>query len=157
MSLRNELRMKKPFSSREEEAVLSLQRTHGVVLGPVHRFLKSSGLSQPLYNILRILRGQGGEALACSQIGERMVTREPDVTRLLDRLVRDGLVERRRSDEDRRVVLVSITRAGLDLLAGMDQTMVDLHKEILGHLTAGEIKELTRLLTKARQSSKEGI
>lgn len=156
MTLREELRMTRNFSSPEEELNLNLQRTVGLLGKPLSRFLKANGLSLAQYNILRILRGQPGRQLPCRQIGLRMVTREPDVTRLLDRLEQDGLVGRDRSEADRRVVMTSITKAGLDLLASLDEPMSRVHKDSLGHLTRAEIRELNRLLVKARQPFLEG-
>jgi DNA-binding MarR family transcriptional regulator len=85
-----------------------------------------------------------------------MVTREPDVTRLLDRLEKDGLVGRVRSDTDRRVVRISITKAGRSLLAELDEPMRQIHRDSLGHLTRAEIREMNRLLVKARQPFLEG-
>jgi DNA-binding MarR family transcriptional regulator len=151
MTLRQELRMTRQFSSPEEELNLNLQRTVGLLSRPMLQFLKTHGLSPAQYNILRILRGQPDGSLPCRQIGLRMVTREPDVTRLLDRLEKDGLVTRLRSDADRRVVRISITAAGQSLLTGLDEPMRAIHKESLGHLTRADIRELNRLLVKARQ------
>lgn len=156
MTLREELRMTRKFSSPEEELNLNLQRTVGLLGKPLYRFLKTHGLSLAQYNILRILRGQPERRLPCRQIGLRMVTREPDVTRLLDRLEEDGLVGRERSEADRRVVMISITKAGLELLASLDEPMRDIHKDSLGHLSRAEIRELNRLLVKARQPFLEG-
>lgn len=156
MTLKQELRMTRKFGSPEEELNLNLQRTVGLLSRPLLRFLKSHGLSPAQYNILRILRGQADGGLPCRQIGLRMVTREPDVTRLLDRLEKDGLVTRVRSDTDRRVVRISITKAGRSLLGGLDEPMGQLHRDSLGHLTRAEIRELNRLLVKARQPFLEG-
>lgn len=156
MALKQELRMTRKFSSPEEELNLNLQRTVGLLGKPLLRFLKGHGLSPAQYNILRILRGQPDGGLPCRQIGARMVTREPDVTRLLERLVQDGLVARDRSDEDRRVVRITITPAGLKLLARLDEPMQRIHRESLGHLARAEITELNRLLVKARQPFLEG-
>lgn len=156
MTLQQELRMKRKFSCPEEELNLNLQRSVGLLGKPVFGFLKSHGLSPAQYNILRILRGQADRRLPCRQIGLRMVTREPDVTRLLDRLEKDGLAERLRSDSDRRVVMISITAAGLRLLASLDEPMRQIHRDSLGHLTRTEIRDLNRLLVKARQPFLEG-
>lgn len=156
MTLRQELQMKRKFSSPEEELNLNLLRTVGLLGKPVYGFLKAHGLSLAQYNILRILRGQPERQLPCRQIGLRMVTREPDVTRLLDRLEQDGLVERVRSGTDRRVVMISITAAGLKLLTALDEPMRQIHRDSLGHLTRAEIRELNRLLVKAREPFLEG-
>lgn len=154
-SLKSELMQNRDFESLEQEAFLNLQRTAGSVTGPFLKLFKKNRLSISLYNILRILRGQDGVGLACSHIGERMVTRDPDVTRLVDKLLRLGLVQRHRSDQDRRVVLISITDEGRDLLARLDGPVRDLNKQALGHLTRDELAELNRLLVKARQPEKK--
>ena len=130
---------------------LNIQRTYGVLMGPVHKLLKQHQLSPPLYNILRILRGIGRDGLPCSQIGDQMVTREPDVTRLVDRLEHSGWVKRDRSTKDRRVVTVTLTAAGKKVVDRIDEPMVELHRDTLGHLTKMEMVELNRLLVKARQ------
>ena len=121
-------------------------------MGPTHKLLKQHQLSPPLYNILRILRGIGRDGLPCSQIAERMVTREPDITRLVDRLESAGWVKRDRSTKDRRVVTVTLTTSGKKVVNKIDKPMEELHREILGHLTKKEMVELNRLLVKARQA-----
>ena len=154
-ALKNELQQKKGFQSPEQEAYLNLQRSAGMLIGPFIRLFKSEGLSSSQFNILRILRGQEGEGLACSAISQRMVNRDPDVTRRVDRLVKEGLVERSRSSRDRRVVLISITGKGREILTRLDGQVGDLHKQALGHLTRAELKELNRLLVKARHPEGE--
>jgi len=148
--LRHELRKKNPFDSPEQEASLNLARTEDFIAGEFARLFGEHGLSSSLYNVLRILRGAGADGLPCQEIAGQMVTRTPDVTRLVDRLEGGGFAERSRTPEDRRVVLVRITRAGRDLLARLDQPVLDLHKRLLGHLTRAELAELNRLLLKAR-------
>lgn len=149
-ALKNELKQTRGFQSLEQEAFLNLQRTNSLLAGPFVRKLKEFGLSLPQFNILRILRGQKGNGLSCGQISERMVTRDPDVTRLIDRLEKAGLVERVRSTSDRRVVLTSIGPQGLDLLEKLDGPVSALHKESLGHLSRSDLKDLNRLLVLAR-------
>jgi DNA-binding MarR family transcriptional regulator len=149
-SLKSEIKQNRDFDSLEQETFLNLQRTNGVLAGPYLRLFKDKGLSPSLYNILRILRGQDGSGLACSHIGERMVTRDPDVTRLVDKLLKLGFVQRERSSADRRVVLISITKKGLDLLGELDAPVSELNSLALGHLTRPELLELNRLLVKAR-------
>lgn len=149
-ALKSELQQNRDFDSLEQETYLNLQRTAGIVHGPFFKLFKASGLRPSLYNILRILRGQGEQGLACSHIGERMVTRDPDVTRLVDKLLKMGLVQRVRSAADRRVVLISITPRGLELLAELEGPLAELHSQALGHLTPAELEELNRLLVKAR-------
>src|SRR5919108_1101542 len=102
--LRMEIHQTKPFASLEEEAFLNLQRTADALLHGLEAALKPAGLSPSQYNVLRILRGAEAEGLACREVGERMVTRDPDITRLLDRLEARGLVMRARDREDRRVI-----------------------------------------------------
>src|SRR5205085_1373504 len=112
--LQKELGKKKPFDSPEEEASLNLVRTEDHIRLPFVRLFDEHGISSPQYNVLRILRGKGGQGIPCQEIAEQMVTRMPDITRLVDRLEAAGLVERRRTPEDRRVVLVRIMKTGLD-------------------------------------------
>src|SRR5918992_748846 len=118
--LRTEIHQTKPFASLEEEAFLNLQRTGDALLHGLEAALKPVGLSPSQYNVLRILRGAEAEGLACREVAERMVTRDPDITRLLDRLEARGLVIRARDREDRRVITVRITPEGLRLLQELD-------------------------------------
>lgn len=149
-TLQNELRKKRPFELPEEEAGLNLVRTVDVTRIPFDRLFDKYGISDPQYNVLRILRGHGGQGLPCTDIIAQMVSRMPDMTRLVDRLEKGGLVRRSRTDADRRVVLICITSAGLELLARLDQPIRDLHKQTLGHLTRAELADLNRLLVKVR-------
>jgi DNA-binding MarR family transcriptional regulator len=116
----------------------------------VHVF-KAEDLSSTQYNVLRILRG-APEGLPCGEIGNRMVTRDSDITRLLDRLEKRSLVSRCRETKDRRTVWVRITPEGLDLLARLDEPVRAAHRELLGHLGAKRLNLLTDLLRLARQS-----
>src|SRR5262249_58936365 len=125
--LARELRKKHPFAVPEQEAFLNLARTLDHLNQPFERLFAAHGLTGPQYNVLRILRGHGAEGVPCHEIGAQMVTRMPDVTRLLDRLEQAGLATRQRSQSDRRVVLVRVTPAGLDLLAKLDRPVLDLH------------------------------
>src|ERR1700761_6842433 len=115
-----ELQMTKPFALAEEEASLNIVRTYEVLQQQMLGFLKGFDLSASQYNVLRILRGAGETGLSCSHIGERMVTRDPDITRLLDRLESRKLIRRERSERDRRVVNARITNQGLHLLEEID-------------------------------------
>jgi DNA-binding MarR family transcriptional regulator len=150
-ALQEELGKKTPFASAEQEASLNLLRTHDHLQQEFARLFHEHGLSDPQYNVLRILRGAGGDGLPCLEVAARMVTRMPDITRLVDRLEEAGLAERRRTAADRRKVLVKVTPAGLALLARLDRPVLDLHKRLLGHLTQAELAELNRLLVKARR------
>ena len=155
MSLKDEIKKKKPFEHPEEEAYLNLLRTTAVLFAEFERPLKEAGLSEPQYNVLRILRGVGGNGAACSEVGARMITRVPDVTRLVDRLEAAGLVERCRIAQDRRVVQVKITARGLTALAELDEPLIAMNKKLLGHMTRKELDDLIRLLEKARHPPDE--
>jgi len=109
---------------------------------------KSHGLSAPQYNVLRILRGAGPRGLRCAEIAERMITRVPDITRLLDRLVEKGLVDRRRSDTDRRAVISLVTPAGLDLLGAIDGPLQEQVRRNFRTLDDDQIDRLDGLLTR---------
>jgi DNA-binding MarR family transcriptional regulator len=118
-----------------------------------HRFaqvLKTEDLSSTQYNVLRILRG-ASEGLPCGEIGNRMVTRDSDITRLLDRLERRALITRCRESKDRRTVWTRITPSGLELLARLDKPMCAAHRERMGHLGRERLSQLADLLRLARQ------
>ena len=148
--LQAELKQKVPFSSREQEAYLSLLRTTDALQSSVEARLKEFGLTGTQYNALRILRGAGAEGLPCSEVGERMITRDPDITRLLDRLQKRGLVERIRCKRDRRVVYGKITAAGLKLLRELDEPLEKHGREMLRHVGQAKLKQLIELLEKVR-------
>ena len=150
MTLAREIKKAKPFDVPEQEAFLNLARTFDVLAGEMAvSVFKPAGLTPAQYNVLRILRGAGG-ALACGEIGGRMIAREPDMTRLIDRLEARRLVSRARDAGDRRVVSVRITPAGLKALAALDPKVVAAHREQLGHMTRKELAQLIALLEKAR-------
>jgi DNA-binding MarR family transcriptional regulator len=155
VALKDEIKKKRPFEHPEEEAYLNLLRTTTVLYGEFDRVLKQHGLSEPQYNLLRILRGIGGCGATCTEIGSRLISRVPDVTRLVDRLEAAGLVERCRITQDRRVVQVKITEKGLTILAAMDEPVLALNKKLLRHMTRDELNELSRLLVKARHPPEE--
>jgi MarR family transcriptional regulator, organic hydroperoxide resistance regulator len=149
--LQAELKQHRPFRSREEEAYLALLRTAGTLQSGVEARLKEFGLTGTQYNALRILRGAGTEGLPCSEIGERMITRDPDITRLLNRLQKRGLVVRARAKTDRRVIHGKITAAGLKLLREMDEPVEKYSREMLLHLGQEKLKQLIDLLQLARR------
>ena len=149
-ALAKEIKQGKPFESPEVEAHLNLVRTCDQLEGNVARFLKQHGISTPQYNVLRILRGAEPEGLPSLAVADRMVTRVPDVTRLLDRLAAKGLVERTRSTTDGRVVLARITADGLAFLAGLDRPLREYHHRQLGHMRKDELVQLIGLLEKLR-------
>lgn len=147
--LKREIHQSKPFGSRQEECFLQLLRTSDVLQRGEADVLREGGLSSTQYNALRILRGAGSGGLTCGEIGERMVTRDPDITRLLDRLEKQGFVERARQEEDRRVVRAWITAKGLRTLRALDQPVADHLTETI-KLSPEEIDRLIELLEKLR-------
>lgn len=152
-ALQIELNKRDPFDSPVQEALLSIMRTEGVFAVQYERFFREHGLTSTQYNILRILRGHGGEGLPSLEIASQMVSCVPDITRLIDRLEKTTYVKRERSSEDRRVVRVRITDAGKKLLKQLDQPIIDAEQATLGHMTKKELNELIRLLAKARQGA----
>jgi MarR family transcriptional regulator, organic hydroperoxide resistance regulator len=148
--IRGEIKQAKPFASLEEEAAVSLARTADRFDRAFSELFKKQGLTGTQYNVLRILRGAGSAGLACSEIGERMVTRDPDITRLLDRMERAGLCIRSRDSSDRRVILTRITEKGLGLLRDLDKPVQALNKKLLGHMEREQLKSLLSLLDTVR-------
>ena len=148
--LQDEIRQTKPFASLEEEAYLSLERTAAVLRHHLAESLKAYGITGTQLNVLRILRGAQPNGLCRNEIGDRLVAQVPDVTRLLDRMEDAGLVVRERSAEDRRLVRTRITADGLTLLARLDQPLLDLHREQLGHLPPDRLRALIDLLGAVR-------
>jgi DNA-binding MarR family transcriptional regulator len=130
--------------------MLSLARTAARLDHDMIEVLRPHGLTPTQYNALRILRGAGAEGLCRNEVRDRLVARVPDATRLLDRLEETGLVVRGREGEDRRFVRARITRRGLELLARLDQVIVDLHRRQLGHLGRAKLRALIDLLADAR-------
>ena len=146
-----EIHQTKPFRSIQEQVVINLMRTSRVVEEDWLRYLKrTEGISLGQYNILRILRGARPKAIKVSQIAERMITRDPDVTRLVDRLIKQGLARRQRDTEDRRVVLVEITGAGLSLLSRLDGPAGESTDSAMAGLTPNQLRTLDTLLNEVR-------
>jgi DNA-binding MarR family transcriptional regulator len=139
----------KPVSSPEEKAFLDLLRTCDLLSRGAAYVLKAEDLSPTQYNVLRILRGEP-KGLPCGEIGCRMITRDPDITRLLDRLEKRGLISRFRDTEDRRVVLTRISSEGLKVLSRLDIPVQDAHRKQLGHLGRARLRQLADLLEVAR-------
>lgn len=148
--LTQEIAQKRPFSSIAEEALLNLMRSADCIQRAMQRTVRQYGITSTQYNVLRILRGAYPDALTCGAIGERMITAEPDITRLLSRLKGLKLVEQHRGSADRRAVLTCISRAGLDLLTTMEPEMKRFPQENLGHLSNAELVEFVRLLEASR-------
>jgi len=155
-NLQREIKKRQPFEAPEQEAMLNLVRTNDRFQLRFARLFREFGLTASQYNVLRILRGEG-KPLPCLEIADRMIAAVPGITGLVDRLEGMGLVTRDRSTEDRRVVYVAITAKALGLLGKLDGPVVDLHKALIGHLTQAELRELNRLLEKARLSSPDDL
>jgi DNA-binding MarR family transcriptional regulator len=135
--------------SPEEATFLDLLRTTDMLSRGLISVLKTEELSATQYNVLRILRG-APEGLPCGEIASRMITRDPDVTRLLDRLEKRSLISRRRETKDRRTVMAQITAEGLKLLARLDEPVRTGHRRQLGHLGRKRLQTLSELLQVAR-------
>lgn len=155
--LRQKIHQSSPFKSPEEEAYLNLQRTANLLLQGLTRLLRQrapgrTGVTPSQYNVLRILRGSHPDALTCGEIGERLVTPGPDVTRLLDRLEERGWVERERDTGDRRVVRSRVTEAGLEVLGGLDEPVSKWLKMQLGHLGDDGLGRMVEVMEAARSS-----
>jgi MarR family transcriptional regulator, organic hydroperoxide resistance regulator len=145
-----ELRQTKPFASVEQEAYLNLIKTADLLQQGAAQILRGSQLTETQYNVLRILRGANPDGLKCGEIAERMVTRDPDITRLLDRLEKQGWIERTRSLTDRRVVTSHISEAGLAILAGLDEPLRLKLEGMLSRLGPDRLRLLIELLEEAR-------
>lgn len=141
-----DIRYPRPAPRPEEELFISLQRAADKLLQGVEQVLKTHGLSPAQYNVLRILRGAGPTGLSCREVGKRMLTRDPDMTRLLDRLEKQGFITRERGKNDRRVVTTRITPQGLELLKRLDQPVRELHRRQLRHLPVARLRILSKLL-----------
>jgi DNA-binding MarR family transcriptional regulator len=147
-TIQSERKQKHPVCL-EEVAFLELCRTTDMLSRRLSVLLKAEELSATQYNVLRILRG-APEGLPCGEIRNRMITRDPDITRLLDRLEKRGLISRSRETKDRRMVMARITPDGLKLLARMDEPVREGHRSRLGHLGRKRLRALTELLQAAR-------
>ena len=129
----------------EEAALLDLLRATDMLSRGLIDVLKSEDLSMTQYNVLRILRG-APEGLPCGEVANRMITRDPDITRLLDRLEKRGLISRSRETKDRRTVIARITQLGLKLLGRLHEPVLETHRKQLGHLGRERLRALTELL-----------
>lgn len=148
--LKVEIAQHLPFSSVQEEALLNLLRTSDCLQRAFQRKTRDWGITSTQYNVLRILRGARPQGLTCSAIGGRMITAEPDITRLLSRLKTLKFIRQQRDRHDRRVVWTKISASGLELLSEMDPVIQQAPLDLLGHLDEGELAELIRLLERAR-------
>jgi DNA-binding MarR family transcriptional regulator len=149
--LAKEIRQTKPFRSLEEEAFLNLGRTWEFLQKRAADLIKEYELTSTQYNMLRILRGAGEDGMTCSQATERMLSPDPDITRLLDRMETQGLVRRDRAKEDRRVVITRITGRGLELVNRLDAPLHQLLQQYLGRVSRDRLKVLIDTLEALRE------
>jgi DNA-binding MarR family transcriptional regulator len=152
--LQKELKQTKPFASREEEVYLNIQLTAERLWWGVNETLKQADLTHTQYNVLRILRGAGQAGASCSEISERLVTKDSDITRLLNRLEARTLISRERETKDRRVIITRISENGLRLLARLDKPIERCHRRHLAHLGDKQLATLSKLLEAVRGKQK---
>jgi DNA-binding MarR family transcriptional regulator len=149
--LKREIAQERPFSGPAEEALLNLLRTADCLNRVIQRKTRPYGITATQYNILRILRGSQPQGLTCTAIGDRMITPEPDITRLLGRLKVLKLIQQQRDKRDRRVIWTQISPTGLALLAEMEPMVLEFPGEMLGHLGNDRLTQLIGLLELARK------
>ena len=161
--IKDEIKQTRPFRSVEQEVFLNIQKTAEVLMTEMAELLKPHGISPTQYNVLRILRGAGAGCCAgghidpnaagvpCREIAGRMLTHDPDMTRLLDRLEDRKLIVRERDTKDRRMIITRITNAGLELLRTLDEPVHELHGRQLGHLGEAKLETLLEFLEQVRE------
>ena len=152
--LLREVKRTPSFTSLEEEVFLNLILTADQLAREQDELLRSHQISSEQYNVLRILRGAGESGLTCTEIGPRMLTRSPDITRLLDKLEGRGLIVRTRSNEDRRIVRATIASVGLSVLRILDNPLQELHRASLRHMSRADLAKALELLEAMRTSVK---
>jgi DNA-binding MarR family transcriptional regulator len=151
--LQHELHRTRPFDSIQQEVFLALVRTADHLVRGFDELFKPYKMSVTQYNVLRILRAAETDGLPCKKIGERMITRDPDITRLLDRLEARTLITRQRDTRDRRVVAVRITPACLDLLKELEKPVLAYHEQQLAHVDTAKLTELIDVLEVVREAN----
>ncbi|MFG0330113.1 MAG: MarR family winged helix-turn-helix transcriptional regulator [Phycisphaerales bacterium] len=150
--LGREIGKKGKFASLEQETALNLQRAADRLEAPFDALFQEHGLSSAQYNALRIIRGAGPLGTPIQRIGEHMITRQPDMTRLVDRLEKAGFVERKRCDEDRRVIYATLTKDGKEILRKLDKPVLEIHQKQFAHMKKEQVEMLNALLYLARQA-----
>jgi MarR family transcriptional regulator, organic hydroperoxide resistance regulator len=152
MSLKDELQLSNNFASLQQEALLSLSRTNNILEFHFNSIFNNYKITSTQFNILRILKGnRNPEGMTCSDIGSRMITRDSDITRLLDKLEKSGWIQRQRPDSDRRKVLSLITEQGLALVSEITPQLDNLEKQLFQHLPEQQLTILIDLLALIRQ------
>ena len=152
--LQEEIKQGKPFESPQEELWLNLARTTAMASHVIEQGLRGHGLSPTQYNVLRILRGAGPAGLCQYEIGDRLVAQVPDVPRIVDRMEKAGWVQRVRGTSDRRIVMASLTQAGLDLAGSLDKPVAEMISGIFAGLGDEQIETLNLLLASAQSNGK---
>jgi DNA-binding MarR family transcriptional regulator len=140
-----------PTTHLEDRLFVAILKTADSLSQGAERLIKTAGLTPAQYNVLRILRGAEPDGLLCRGISERMISRDPDITRLLDRMEAHKLITRERQKEDRRVIKTRITPEGLKLLKKLDRPVHELHKDQFRHMPAARVKQLTELLVEVEK------
>jgi DNA-binding MarR family transcriptional regulator len=148
--LESELKQSRPFARKSEEALVGIMRTAAILDHAVQDGLRAFGITPTQYNVLRILRGAGKDGLCGREIGERLVSKVPDVSRLLDRMEDLGLMTRERDPDDRRHVTARVTPKGLKILIDAEPTLRTIEERHTGTLSAGELKDLVEALDAVR-------
>lgn len=141
----------------EDQVFVAVLKTADYLSQQAEQFLKSQGLTGTQYNVLRILRGAGPDGLPCRCISERMISHDPDMTRLLDRMEKREWITRERQKDDRRVVKARISQSGLDLLKRLDYPVHEMHRRQFEHMSATKLKRLAELLGECQKSAPNRI
>jgi len=149
--LKDEIKQDKPFDCLQAEVYVNLLRTADQLSRGGEALLKLKGLTPAQYNVLRILRGAGEQGLCCREVAERMITRDPDITRLVDRLERRGLLVRSRHSRDRRVIMVRITPEGRKMVKELDGPVAEHHRNLFRRIKIDDLRKLSELLEAARE------
>jgi DNA-binding MarR family transcriptional regulator len=139
------------FDSSVQEVFLQLWRTYDRLKTLEDELFGQHQLSAQQYNALRLLRSVHPETMPTLALGRRLISRSPDMTRMLDRLEKRKLIQRKRKAANRRIVEVSITPAGIALLDDLAEAVNDMHERQLGHLSQARQRQLIELLKEARQ------
>lgn len=148
--LQAELRQRKPFANLQHEAQLSIIRTGSMLLDAFEQMLRPHGITTTQYNVLRILRGAAPDGLCRNELRDRMLTRMPDVTRLLDRMEEAGLITRAREEEDRRMVRTTLTDAGRQLLCALEADVAAEQQRPFAGMSEEQLRRLIALLGTVR-------
>jgi DNA-binding MarR family transcriptional regulator len=143
--------------SLEEQVFVAVLKAADHLGQQAEQMLKSHGLTGTQYNVLRILRGAGPDGLPCRSVGDRMISHDPDMTRLLDRMEKRGLISRERQKDDRRVVKTRVTSQGLEILKKLDLPVREMHKEQFLHMSGAKLKQLAELLEEIRERESEEV